>query len=100
MTIIFYYFFEILSALAGHATDSIPPHALCRWRLRGACVDRDGLPASPSMRLRVVFLPVRRVLSYGGCGRDGGQLKLLAPFSLSLARKSTGEAPDFVTFAL
>ena len=69
MTILFLFFFFLLSARDG--------------------VDGDGLLASSSMRLRLVFLPVRRVLASDVRGRCRGRLK---PF-LSLLHVKVQESP-------
>ena len=80
-----------------HATNSIPPHALLRWRVRTARISRNGLPASPLMRLHVVFLPVWRVLSTGGRVHDDGRLKQFLLFSL-LHTKVQERPPVFFIF--
>ena len=52
----------------------------------------NGLPASLSVRLLLVFLPVRHVLSHGGRGRGCGRLKPISPF-LSLMHVKVQKRP-------
>ena len=73
-------------------SDSISPHALFEWRVSRDRVAGDGLSASQSMRHRLVFLPVKRVLSSDGRGCGGGRLKPLQPF-LSLLHVKVQESP-------
>ena len=75
-----------------HATDNIPPHTLFKWRVSGDSVAGDGLPASQSMRRRLVLLPVRRALSSDIRGRGGDRLKPLQPL-LSLLHVKVQESP-------
>ena len=72
--------------------DSLPPHALFEQRVRGYRVTEYGLPASRSMRLRLGFLPVRRVLASNVRGCGGDWLKPLQPF-LSLLHVKVQESP-------
>ena len=67
--------------------------------MRGYGVAGDELPVSPSTRLRLVFLPVQRVLTSDIRGRGGGQLKPLQPF-LSPARQNAEESLGFHDFSL
>ena len=71
------------------------PNALFKWRVRGDGVTGDALPASQSTHLRLVFLPVQRVLSSDGSGREGGRLKPLQSF-LSLLHVKVQGSPRFV----
>ena len=58
----------------------------------------NGLPAPNPVRLRLVFLPVRRVFPHGGRGRGGGRLKPVVPF-LSLLHVKVQKSPSgFVYF--
>ena len=64
-------------------------------------VDRvagNGLPASLSVRLLLVFLSVRRVFSHGGRGHDGGLLKQVSPFLSLLHVKVQPSPPVLVMF--
>lgn len=88
----FLFFFFLLSARASHAADSIPPHALFKWRGRGAGVAGDELPPSHSMRRRLVVLPVRRVYHSDVRGSVFGRLKPLQAF-LSLLHVKVQESP-------
>ena len=60
--------------------------------MRGHMVAGNKLPASNSMRLDLVFLPVRRVFHHDGCGRGGGRVKPVHPF-LSLLHVKVQERP-------
>ena len=80
---------------ARHAPDGFPPHALFRRRVRCHTVAADGLPASLTMRRRLIFLPVRRMLPIDGCGRGSGRFKPLATF-LSLLRVNVQESPPIL----
>ena len=75
-----------------HAADSLPPHALFERRVRRDGVSGDGRPASRSMCLRLVFLPVRRVSVSEVRGRGGGRLKSPLLF-LSLLHVKVQESP-------
>ena len=58
----------------------------------------NGLPASNPVRLRLVFLPVRRIFPHGGRGRGGGRLNSVAPFLSLLHVKVQKSPPGFVYF--
>ena len=88
----------MLSARVVHATDSIPSHALLKWRVKADRVTENGLPASQSMRCYVVFLPVRRVSSSDVRVRVGGRLKPFVPFLSLLHTNVQLSPPGLLTF--
>ena len=94
MTII-YLFSEILSARAVHATDSIPPRAPFRWRVTSYMVPENVLLASLPVRLRLVFLPLRRVFAHGRRGHGDGRLNPVSSF-LSLLHVKVQQSPPIL----
>ena len=98
MTILIFYCFLYIVGPCVTRDLSILPHALFKWRVRGDGVARDGLSASQSMRLRLVFLLVRRVLSSDVRGRDGHRLKPLQPFLSLLHVKVQASPPVLMLF--
>jgi hypothetical protein len=56
------------------------------------------IPASLPVRLRLVFLPVRRVFAHGGCGRGDGRLKPVSPFLSFLHVKVQKSPPVLIAF--
>ena len=73
-------------------TNGVPPDAPFTWHVQYATVAVNGLPASNPVRLRLVFLQVRRVFSHGGRRRGGGRLKPVVPF-LSLLHVKVQKSP-------
>jgi hypothetical protein len=94
MYLIFYYFFLRLSVRARHAPAGVPPHAMFRWRARRHTVSGDEISESISKRLRMFFLPRRRVAPKNVRGHRGGRLKPLATF-LSLLHVKVQESPPY-----